>query len=241
MFYHLVPEIGFHWVIRVIGFTILATSCITLVTILPRPPSSSNKLRRSIDWSALKSAPFVNYMLSGLFTLIGYYIPFVYLPQVGQSVNLSPKLAAYLPAIANAAAIFGRILSAFVADKYEPVYVLSFSQFIGAILLAAWIAVDSVLGLIIWTIFWGFVSGIMVAIAPAVIPTLTPSLNVVGSWNGMWFAACAVGILIGGPIGGTLIRGQQLWPMQVFSSLTLAIGGILCIVPMRYVYSRNKS
>ena len=240
MFYRLVPGIGFPWTVRVIGFTILATSCISLAAILPNPPSSSNKPRRLIDWSATTSAPFACYMLSGLFTLIGYYIPFVYLPRVGEYVKVSPELSAYLPVIANAAAIFGRILPALVADKYGPIYVLSFGQIVGAVLLFAWIAVDSTPGLIVWTIIWGFISGIIVAISPAVIPTLTPSLDVIGSWNGMWFAASAIGILIGGPIGGALIRGDQLWPMQTFSGLTMAIAGILCIVPMRHVY-RNMS
>lgn len=240
MFHGLIPILGFPWTVRVIGFTVLTTLLITLWTMLPSSPTNARRARRLIDWSALKSGPFVSYMLSGFLALIGYYIPFVYLPKVGEQVNLSAELTAYLPATTNAAAIPGRIIPALVADAFHPIYVLTFSEFLAAALLFTWIVVDTVAGLIVWTIFWGFASGIIVAIAPAVIPSMTPSPEVVGSWNGIWSAASAMGILIGGPIGGALIHGEQLWPMQVFSGLTMAVAGMLCVVPMRHVYQTRS-
>lgn len=58
MFYKLIPEVGFPWAVRILGFTVFATQLIAIVVMKMRvkPP----KARSLIDLTAFTDAPYVS-------------------------------------------------------------------------------------------------------------------------------------------------------------------------------------
>jgi MFS family permease len=65
----------------------------------------------------------------------------------------------------------------------------------------------------------------------------TPERRKIGTWLGMGFAAAAVGLLIGNPISGAILRSSNFEYAWVFSGLCLTIGcGFLIMIKVRKDY-----
>jgi hypothetical protein len=67
VFNRLQPQIGFAWTTRVIGFLEIGTLLIPLAVMRVRVLPAT--VRKLIDWSALRDAPYCTYVIG---TLIGY-------------------------------------------------------------------------------------------------------------------------------------------------------------------------
>lgn len=57
--------------------------------------------------------------------------------------------------------------------------------------------------------FYSFVSGGIVALPPAILVFLSPSLAHVGTRAGMAFSIGSLGVLIGSPIAGAILKNQS--------------------------------
>ena len=232
MFRALQPKIGFAWTVRCMGFLALATTVPIFLTTIRYPPKHTGRARGLFDLAAVKDLPFLAFCASGFFVLIAYYIPFVYVPLVSEDLGASPDLAFYLLSIMNGASFFGRLTPGWVADKIGAIYILIMAQTSAAVVLFAWLGVKSIPGLIVWTIVWGFLSGLLVSLPAAVVPSLCPNANVIGARLGMAWMSSAFGLLIGGPIGGALLKGSGVKSLQILTGAAMLGGALFCTVPL---------
>ncbi|KAB8225742.1 putative MFS monocarboxylate transporter [Aspergillus novoparasiticus] len=227
-------KVGFPWAVRSIAFVILGTYLMA-GGILRYKPVPSATVRRVFDASALTDPPFLLAIISCFFAGIAYYLPLIYLPvfaKTGTSGFSDPELAYYLVPIVNAASVFGRLAAGFAAMKTGPLETYTFGLACCVCMLLCWMAVDSGSGVIIWSVFWGLTTSVIVALPGAMIPLLCPSLEVLGTWSGMYWACAAVGILIGPPVGGALVKGSRWWPLQVFAAVCMGVAVILLGYPI---------
>lgn len=248
MFRRLQPHIGFPWTLRTFGFIILFTSAISLASILPRRPPRSPVRRGFWDASAFKDLPYIAQVLSGFFTLIGYFIPLVFLPQFAQTAVRGLGNAGdafYLLAIVNGASAFGRIGAGWLTSKLGVMDTYVGALVVSTVLLFAWISVETYAGLIVWSVFWGMITGVIISMPGSIIPLLSPSLKVVGTRIGMAWVPSAVGMLVGSPIGGALIvhKDQQFvwWHLQVFAGLSMFVSIGFCVVPWYHLGLRRRA
>lgn len=109
IFHRLVSRIGFGWTTRVIGFIILATLAVPLAVIKVRVvPASKRKL---VDWTAFTEPAYVLFILGGMITFLGIYVPFFYIQYYATSTGITDSnLGFYLLPILNSASVGGRIL-----------------------------------------------------------------------------------------------------------------------------------
>ena len=242
VFRRLLPSIGFGWTVRVMALIALITLLVANAVLIPRCPHVKTKARSLVDVQAFTDMPFLAYCVAGFCILLGYYTPFIYLPNVATKVGASSDLVFYLIAITNSGSLVGRSLPTWIADKFGAVYVLVAATLCSAMLLFCWPAVHNSAGLIAWSVCWGAASGLVVALPGSVLPDLTPDPALLGTRMGMAWGCCAVGLLIGGPIGGALIdvRHGAVWPMQIFSGFAMFAGGALCIIPAVHLYRKKK-
>lgn len=68
---------------------------------------------------------------------------------------------------------------------------------------------------------------------PTVVVSLCPSLDIVGQRSGMLFGLGSIGLLIGAPIAGALLRSGWL-SLQSFCGGTL-LAATLCLVAVKTV------
>lgn len=120
--------------------------------------------------------------------------------------NLNPHL---LPPLTARQIPLGRLLPNYFADRLGPFNIMAPAAACSAVLAFAWIGIRSAPGLIVFCSLYGFTSGSFVSLPAPALATLSPSLNVLGAriaGIGMSFSLTGIGILIGNPIGGIILR-----------------------------------
>ncbi|KAK7207743.1 major facilitator superfamily domain-containing protein [Myxozyma melibiosi] len=205
IFHRLEPRIGFAWTTRTMGFIMLATQALGISVLKLR---TTPKFKRAIwDQTALKDPIFVVFTAVIFFAFGGAYIPYYYVKSfANERAGLSSSTSFYMLSIINAGSIFGRIIPNFIADVVGPVNVLIPFTLLTVIIAYSWMAVSSPAGIVLFCAFYGFASGAVVSIPPPALVSLSPDIRTVGTRMGMAFAIAGVGLLIGTPIAGALLK-----------------------------------
>ena len=88
---------------------ILATLTVPLAVLKVRVVPA--KKRKLVDWVAFTEPAYVLFILGGLVTFMGLYVPFFYIQYFSVSTGITDaNLGFYLLAILNTASIAGRII-----------------------------------------------------------------------------------------------------------------------------------
>ena len=107
---------------------------------------------------------------------------------------------------ATAASGYGRVVPNLIAGKIGSLNIFAPAAVISALLAFCWIAINSVLGLVVFGVLYGVSSG---AIVSTLAPLSSPDMKNIGTRMGMAFAIASVGLLIGNPIAGALLKGRS--------------------------------
>lgn len=225
VFHKLEPRIGFGWATRVLGFIMIGTLsfslCIMKVRVLPP------QKRRLIQLAAWKEPPYTLFALACFFGFMGFYFPFYYVSTYAvESGITSPDTAFYFLAILNAASSFGRVLPNALADKIGPLNVAVPMVTVTAGLTFALIGIKTTAGLIVFCILYGFFSGSFVSIPPAAIASLSSDVRMIGTRMGMSFAFSGIGLLIGNPIAGQIVKRKGFESAIGFVGAVIALAAI---------------
>ncbi len=246
MFRFLVPQIGFPWTVRCIGFVFLALYLLSYLVLLG-PQPEPRAVRRFFDTSAFTSLPFMMLSIASLFSATAFYIPFLYLPLLTRvrDPSIGPDMMLDLVPILNGASVVGRLLSGLVAAVFGPTEVIAAAAAVGSLLLFCWIAVENVAGVVVWSVFWGIISGVLVTLPGAIIPLFCPSLAVIGTRSGMYWSWVGLGMLIGSPIGGAIYDVRttttDYWHLQVFAGFFMMGAAAFTIYPVIYIRRRARN
>ncbi|KAK9374343.1 major facilitator superfamily domain-containing protein [Lipomyces chichibuensis] len=230
VFHKLVPRLGFAWATRIIGFIILGTQAYGLVVMRVR---SVPKFKRALyDPTAIRDFKFMVFTIVVFFAFAGAYIPFYYIQSFASARKLFDEYTAfYLISILNAASVFGRVLPNFLADKLGPINVMFPFTIFTMVMAFVWAAIHNRGGCIVFAIFYGFFSGAFVSLPPPVLTGLCPDLRMVGTRMGMSFAISGLGLLIGTPIAGALLKTPaQYTATALFCGGCVAAAAVLLIV-----------
>jgi MFS family permease len=223
----LIPQVGFPWAVRTIGFICLGTLLVPNLVMKVRvlPPAR----RALIDPSAFKHPAFIVFCLASFTTFLGLFQPFFFVQDFAIIEKVTTeKIAFYLLSMLNATSIFGRILPNILADKIGPLNVIVPCAVITGILILCLIAVKHLGGILAFVLLFGFFSGSLVSLPPTVVVHLTKDRRFIGTRMGMCFAFTGFAALVSTPIGGALIKvHNDFWPTWVFGGVLAVTGGTL--------------
>lgn len=234
VFNQLLGKIGFGNATRVIGYMVLGM--LIICTLVMRTRVTPTSKRTMFAASAFKEAPYAFFNLAVFLGFMGLYIPFYYITSYGVvKIGMDSNLGFYLVPILNAGSVFGRLLPNFFADIVGPLNMMIPFTFACMVLAFAWIGIQNVPGIIVFSALYGLCSGTYVSLPPATVATLTRDLHHVGTRLGMCFMCGAFGILIGNPIAGTLVNpeAKSFWKAQVFCGV-LVFGAVSALVAARF-------
>ena len=188
----------------------LATSLVTVPFIKQRVPSSS--LRKVYDASSFRDPPYLLFCLGVFFGFMGIYVPFFYIELYATQVcGTSAALATYLLAVVNAGSFFGRLFPNWLADSIGPLNVQIPFALVASLLAFCWIAVRNSAGLLVFCALYGFFSGTFVSLPGPIVYVLSVDMGTVGTRLGMAMGVAGVGLLIGNPIAGAVLRSGGGW------------------------------
>ena len=225
------PRIGFPWTIRTLAFIMLFTSAISLPFMRQRLPAHA--IRKPFDLAAFKERPYLFANCGVFFGFMGIYVPFFYAEIYAQSVcHTSDHVAFYLLAIINTGSIFGRLIPNFLADKTGPLNMQIGFGCVAAVLAFCWIGVRDSAGIVVWCVLYGFFSGTFVSLAGPIMVSLSPDHGTVGTRMGMALGSSGMGLLVGSPIAGTILRSHGWSGLQAWCGVLLILSN-LCMLSAR--------
>ncbi|EMC95675.1 hypothetical protein BAUCODRAFT_131489 [Baudoinia panamericana UAMH 10762] len=238
MVQRLIYEVGFGWSMRIAAFLILSLMIIANLTITSRIPPVK-KPWKLVDFLApLAELPFDLVTLGCFLFFLGMFLPINYIILEATSYGMRESLAQYLPAILNAASLFGRTLPGYFADKLGRFNMMIIMCFFTAILvLAMWIPSTGNAPIIVFSALYGFGSGAFVSLAPSLIAQIS-DVRQIGVRTGSLFAIIAIAALISNPIGGAILqRWDGKWTgLQAFAGvMTFAGACVLVMARIRLV------
>ncbi|KAI9029021.1 major facilitator superfamily domain-containing protein [Phycomyces nitens] len=116
-------NLGPGWTYRVLGFFCLFCGIIAIIFVKERVPSPRG-MKKISDIIKLDVIKDLNYMLwcgGSVLMLMGYFIPFFYLPSYATHLGLTATNGSALVAVGSAMNSVGRIMAGILADKLGPV------------------------------------------------------------------------------------------------------------------------
>ncbi|OAK93457.1 monocarboxylate permease-like protein [Phaeosphaeriaceae sp. SRC1lsM3a] len=229
----LIPEIGFGWTMRTTAFILLFLLVVGNLTLKPYLPPSGRKFAIRDFFEPLREKAFVALTAAGFATYLGGFLPFTFIVSSGREVGMSAALAGYLVAIVNGSSTFGRIIPAYLGDKYGVFNVMIITTLFGSIFtFAVWLPAHTNAPLIAYAALYGFTSGCTFSIIPAMVASITSDMRKIGARIGTLYALSAVGALVGSPIAGAIVKrqGGDFEGLIVFSGTSIMVGVVLAIV-----------
>ncbi|KAM0793826.1 major facilitator superfamily domain-containing protein [Usnea florida] len=230
----LLPKIGFPWTVRVVGFVMFTIQCVTLTFAKPRlPPCKTGPMA---EWRAFKELPYALFAIAMFLSFWGTYFAFYYVSSFGRDIlGIRPSEAIDHLLILNGVGVFGRLIPAYLADRYfGPLNTMIPITFVSCLLLYWWAAVRSKGGLVGFAVIYGlFASGIQ-SLFPATLASLTSDLKKTGVRMGMVFSVVSFACLTGPPLAGILIQkrhGSYLYA-QIFAG-SVMLGGCVTLLACR--------
>lgn len=223
----LIPLIGFRntsLCVALIVFITLGASNVVL-----RPPTGPRAKREFLDSSAFTDVPYILFVLGCVLTFLGLYTTFFYIAAYAVEANISSQsIASYLVSILNGASVFGRVLPNIpaVTQRLGPLNMIVVSVSTLALVVLCFIAEPNFAGLVVMAIFYGFFVGAFFTLQPTIYERLTTDKSRIGTRLGMASTVSSVGLLIGAPAAGALIRTYGYTAGWVWSGSSLALGAI---------------
>ena len=256
MIQSILPQVGWGWSIRILGFVLLTLCGISAAfcrsRIPPRKGAATtwrDKLpdpRIFMDGTGAMAATTAGVLLTDL----AYFIPITYAPSYyidrqrlshDAKFTGSAAFAYQLLAILNAASCVGRFVAGDLADRFGRYNTMVVSLFLCTVsVLCFWLTdillpnLDNYALLVVFVILFGFVSGSNVSLTPICLGQLCETQEY-GRYYASCFTAVAFGVLASIPIAGSLLDAvdatgkRKYWGAALFTGLSY-VASFLCFV-----------
>lgn len=229
-------NIGIEWSFRVLGFICLACNIIACTLVKDKYPAKKKKGERSLssifDFSVMKDTSFLLWTCGSVISLMGYFVPYFFLPAYATYLGLSPSEGSTLVAIMSASSFIGRLLVGFIGDRIGRLNAdIIWTLCCAASTLLCWTFAYSFPVLIVYAILFGvFSPSYFAMMMPITASILNPSQYRTGVSTLMLFNIISIfGISISSAIE-TGINAEPYLTYKMFTGVTYLVGGLILIV-----------
>ncbi|KAJ3926696.1 MAG: major facilitator superfamily domain-containing protein [Lentinula lateritia] len=228
-FQKLIPRVGFSWTMRILGFIMLLALIIPNITLTRRLPLR-NVSDGLFNFQAFKNPPFLAYAIAAFTGFLGLYTVPTYIELSALAVSVSPNIAIYLVAIANAGAGLGSLFAVIMTDRIGALNFLAPTTLIAGVLSFLWPFPRTDTSSIVIAALYGFMCGSFVFGLSAHVYKLG-ELSDSGRYTGMIMTVGAAGALCGMPISGAINQLTEDFKIVGYyaGSATVVSGGFLVL------------
>jgi predicted MFS family arabinose efflux permease len=222
------------------GFVLLFNAAAILALARPRVFPRKGPM---FDIRAFKDPVYALFAVGVFFTLWGLYVAYFYVTTYGKSVvHISESDALTLLIILNGGGIPGRIVPAYLADRYFGVFNTLLPFTLGtAIMLYVWPRIHENASFYAFAVLYGICANAVQTLFPTTLSQLTKDMSKVGAHVGMVFTVGSVACLTGPPIAGRLIdhAGGKYWDAQMFAGSTVLVGVVFMSLSRWFLHRWN--
>ncbi|KAG1761557.1 MFS general substrate transporter [Suillus occidentalis] len=247
----LIPLIGFRWTVRVFGLILMATMG-TANIFLNRRLQPVNVRGGLFNLKAFRNKAYFTYCVSGIMILLGLYTgttsalvivtpdilvspELTYLSVSAVAIGVSKDFSFYMIAIANAASLFGRVISGLLADKIGALNTMAVFTAMTGITTIAWPFAKDKSQLITIAAIHGFSIGAYISLysVPAV---AMGKMEDAGRRVGMFMSLIGLGGIAGPPISGAIRTATGGFVDAGYYSGGCIIFGVALLLVARYLH-----
>ncbi|XP_052805374.1 monocarboxylate transporter 12-like isoform X2 [Mya arenaria] len=186
------------------------------------------------DFSLLKSPTFVIYLFSCFLCMIGFFTPFIYLPDITSKYGMSSSQSAWIISTIGIVNTVARILVGYVSDKSwaDAILINTVALVIAGVtsMFVPFYRIYAVL--IVYAILFGFSIAAFVSLRSIIIVELL-GIDKLTSSFGLVVLAQGLSTFVGSPIAGALYDATGDYKASFYLSGTvIAISGLICL-PLR--------
>ncbi|KAM0478337.1 hypothetical protein ACHAP7_006009 [Fusarium lateritium] len=229
----LLPKIGFRWTVRVMGLVVAVASMI--IMIIAKTRLKARKAGPLVEWAAFKEPAYVLFAAAMFFTLWPTWISYNYARQYATDKLDGSATDSFLMLIAiNAVGIPGRMITAFLADRYfGAINVFIPTIFSAALCLYMWSQVHTLTGGFIWVSIFGYFGAAIQSLFPSCCASLTSDLSKAGTRIGMIFSIISFAALTGSPLAGKLMQatGGNYLAAQIWGGSSMILDASPLLAP----------
>jgi len=229
IFNKLVPQIGYPWTMRTIGFIILGLLACALL--LYRPRREAMEPRQLFNSRIFTDKTYLIYVFGYFLGMLGLYVPNFFLPSFGKHHQFSPSIFPYTTSFSKAGGIVGRLLSICLTPRIGVFNLYAPRTLIAAALVYCWIPIQQQGSFLAVVILYGFFTGSLLSSTPNIVSAITEDVSEVNTRLGIASFIASFGILVGPPIAGALLQVEPpaYLRAQVFSAVFLTLSGLFMI------------
>ncbi|KAI0696992.1 MFS general substrate transporter [Cerioporus squamosus] len=232
---------GFEWGVRASAFLILGLLLASnfLMTAHPsvRPAANAPQLNMK---EILTDVPYLLANFSSLFIDWGLFFPYFYLQLYSILHGVDANFAFYTIAIMNGAAIPGRIVPSYLADRYGPFNTILLPTVACSALLFSLFGVQEVASTVVFAVLFGFFSGAYLSLCAPCVASLARNPSELGARFGPAYLIASFGALSGTPISGALLGHTFPWWKTIVFCGTASLVSLILLIIARSMIARRK-
>lgn len=225
----LLPELGFGWTTRILGFIILGLGVPATLLIRTRLPPRDTVVSVWPDLTMFRDLKFTLSAVGIFFMEWGLFVPLTFIVSYAARFEDDPTDSYTLLSLLNAGSVLGRFLPGFLADKVGRFNVILATITLCIVtVLGLWLpAGDSKAMLIAFSVLFGFASGSNLGLTPVCIGQLCDPRDY-GRFLSTGLMVASFGTLTSLPIAGAILEAGNHsdtgWmALIVFAGLSYAL------------------
>ncbi|XP_050523149.1 monocarboxylate transporter 2 isoform X2 [Daktulosphaira vitifoliae] len=193
--------------------------------------STMHTLKTMLDFSILMSPSFLVLTCSGFLTLMGFFVPFMFITDMATKNNMDKQMAVYLVSIIGIANTAGRILCGWISsyDSIDPIFVNNLSLTFGGIYTFIFPFIPySVVSYVMYASLFGFSMACFASLRSTMIVELT-GLELLTNAFGVLLMFQGLAAAIGSPLLGKFNEATGSYDMSFYmAGLILFLSAIIC-------------
>lgn len=229
---HLEKRIGFDSSLQVIGVICTVLCLIGVALIRTRLPHNT-KAGAIIDILALREKVYATTTLAIFFLELALFIPVTYITSYALHQGFPEDVAFELLVLLNAASVFGRGLSGWLADRWGRFRVMVLTSAACTLISLLWLFADgSKARIVAFALTFGFSSGSIIGVTPVCVAQICRTEDY-GKRYGTTYFIVSFGTLVGIPLAGAILEtgggGPDYAGLILFSGAVFG-AGLVCFV-----------
>ncbi|XP_052784504.1 monocarboxylate transporter 12-like [Mya arenaria] len=213
-----------------ISCALLSSGCIT-------------SLKEHFDFKIFKLVPFNLFMVSSFLYSLGYYVPYIYLPDMAIYCGIDELDAAWLLSVVGITNTAARVLFGFLSDRKWVNRSLLYSTALiicGCSTVAAPF-MKSFWSLVLYSTLFGVFGGVTISLTSVLLTDIV-GIEKLSDAFGMYSFISGISVFAGPPIAGVLydISGSYMVPYVGAGVTIAASGAILLLIPLLDKRSNSK-
>lgn len=241
---YLLEAVGWKWTVRTLGLMNFAVgSFASILVVEPKIPGFKSNANGLLNFSQIRSGKIILQLLGSLLQSAGYLMPLIFMSKYAVALGFTRSQGALFIGINNLVNAGSKVFLGSLADMFGRLNTLIVCSILSAaFVFGLWLPGlrETFLALVV---LYGVFSGAIIALLPSILIEVF-GMNMYSQLNGILIFARGIGVIIGSPIGATLIVHNGSQPKNYINAIiyngSLLAASTICLTILWISVGKSK-